>query len=102
MQQRNESVDDYYVPLYETFNNYSGIPEPDKHEEVPQMWESNLRSSLMSGSKPEITAIIKQTCIRWEDEKLERIRQHALHAERLLEERAGKKKEKELQQTYNV
>lgn len=46
----------------------------------------------MSGLKPEIAAIIKQTCIGWEDEKLEKIRQHALHAERLLEERGGKKK----------
>ncbi|KAL1274567.1 hypothetical protein QQF64_027381 [Cirrhinus molitorella] len=52
------------------------------------MWESHLRSSLMSGLKPEITAIIKQTCIGWEDEKLEKIRQHALLAKRLLEEKA--------------
>ncbi len=56
------------------------------------MWESHLRSSFISGLKPEIAAIIKQTCIGWEDEKLEKIRQHALHAERLLEERGGKKK----------
>ncbi len=98
-QKRSESVDDYYVRLYETFNKFSRMPESDERGEVPQMWESHLRSSLMSGLTPEIAAIIKQTCIGWEDEKLEKIRQHALHAERLLEERGGKKKEKELQLT---
>ncbi|KAL1270828.1 hypothetical protein QQF64_029844 [Cirrhinus molitorella] len=63
------------------------------------MWESHLRSSLMSGLKPEIVTMIKQTCIGWEDEKLEKIRQHALHAEKLLEEKGGRKREKELQLT---
>ncbi|KAL0199323.1 hypothetical protein M9458_007863, partial [Cirrhinus mrigala] len=98
-QKKDESVDDYYVRLYDTFNRYSGMPEPDDRGDVPQMWESHLRSSLMSGLRPEIATIIKQTCIGWEDEKLEKIRQYALHAERLLEEKGGRKGGKELQLT---
>ncbi|KAL0185759.1 hypothetical protein M9458_017429, partial [Cirrhinus mrigala] len=79
-QKKDESVDDYYVRLYDTLNRYSEMPEPDDRGDVPQI-------SLMSGLRPEIATIIKQTCIGWEDEKLEKIRQYALHAERLLEEK---------------
>ncbi|KAL0148075.1 hypothetical protein M9458_056615 [Cirrhinus mrigala] len=91
-QKKDESVDDYYVRLYDTFNRYSRMLEPDDRGDVPQI-------SLMSGLRPEIATIIKQTCTRWEDEKLEKIRQYALHAERLLEEKGGRKGGKELQLT---
>ncbi|KAL0147393.1 hypothetical protein M9458_057304 [Cirrhinus mrigala] len=43
-QTREESVQDYYDQLYETFNKHSGLEEPDDRGDQPGTWECHLRS----------------------------------------------------------
>ncbi|KAI2644988.1 Mediator of RNA polymerase II transcription subunit 30 [Labeo rohita] len=39
---REESVEDYYHRLYETFNKHRGLEEPDERGNQPGTWECHL------------------------------------------------------------
>ncbi|XP_058638910.1 uncharacterized protein LOC131544593 [Onychostoma macrolepis] len=81
IQGKDELVMDYYEILYETFKKYSGIAEPANRGDPPNIWESYLNSSFLNGLRPELSAAVKQSCIGWNEARVEIIRKHAVHAE---------------------
>ncbi|KAL0154410.1 hypothetical protein M9458_050303, partial [Cirrhinus mrigala] len=80
-QTREESVQDYYHRLYETFNKHSGLEEPDDRGNQPDTWECHLRSWFLNGLRPEIVQEVKCNYIEWKNGRLTAISAHALHAE---------------------
>ncbi|KAL0152324.1 hypothetical protein M9458_052047 [Cirrhinus mrigala] len=98
-QTREESVQDYYHRLYETFNKHSGLDEPDDRGNQPGTWECHLRSWFLNGLRPEIAQTVKGNYIEWKNGRLAAILAHALHAEEqqaTKKERARAKTDKDL------
>ncbi|KAI2661078.1 hypothetical protein H4Q32_030105 [Labeo rohita] len=99
-QTREESVQDYYHRLYETFNKHSGLDEPDDRGNQPGTWECHLRSWFLNGLRPEIAQAVKGNYIEWKNGRLTAVLAHALHAEEqqaTKKERARAKTDKDLQ-----
>lgn len=59
-------------------------------------WEAHLRDRFINGMRPDISHMVKRTCITWEDGHVETIEKHAIHAEKFRKE---KKKRKSMQIT---
>ncbi len=53
-----------------------------------------MNSSFLNGLRPELSAAVKQSCIGWNEARVEIIRKHAVHAEEQHKEKQKKKKEK--------
>ncbi|KAL0161442.1 hypothetical protein M9458_045167, partial [Cirrhinus mrigala] len=99
-QTREESVQDYYHRLYETFNKHSSLEEPDDRGNQPGTWECHLRSWFLNRMRPEIAQAVKGNYIEWKNGYLTAILAHALHAEEqqtTKKERVRGKTDKELQ-----
>lgn len=80
-QNREESVQDYYNRLYETFNKYSGLPEPDNRGNQPGIWECFLEMYFLDGLRKEIAQAVKSSYTEWGSGRIATVLTHALHAE---------------------
>lgn len=80
-QNGEESVQDYYNRLYETFNMYGGLPEPENRGNQPGTWECFLQMYFLKGLKKEIAQAVKSSYIDWSTGRLATVLAHALHAE---------------------
>ncbi len=90
-----ETVQDYYERLHETFNRYSGLTEPATRGDAASTWESHMTNSFLNGLCPELSAAVKHSCIGWQEERLDAVRRHAVHAQERMMEGQSKKKQKQ-------
>ncbi|XP_057182604.1 uncharacterized protein LOC130549403 [Triplophysa rosa] len=93
MQKKDESVQDYYVHLYDVFKRYSGIHEPTNRGEEAGLWESHLRNCFLNGLRPDIVTSVKSTCINWKNERLYNVCAHAVHAQEKQDDKQERKRE---------
>lgn len=95
-----ESVQDYYVRLHETFKKHSGLDEPSERRPESDTWECHLRTCFLNGLRPEIAQAVKASYIKWRNGRIATVLTHALHAEEQQtskKEKANAKSEKDLQ-----
>ncbi|KAF4095124.1 hypothetical protein G5714_024202 [Onychostoma macrolepis] len=51
-----ETMEDYYERLHETFNRYSGLTEPATRGDEASTWDSHITNSFLNGLRPELCA----------------------------------------------
>ncbi|XP_056238551.1 uncharacterized protein LOC130173364 [Seriola aureovittata] len=98
--QDDESVHNYLTCLTEVHNTNSGLTPPaNPNDNVVTAWQDHLRNGFLNERKPEISSMVKCTCITWDSGKFNLIRAHTVHAEKFFKEgqkRKGEKREKDL------
>ncbi|KAM8741686.1 uncharacterized protein AB9X84_018994 [Acanthopagrus schlegelii] len=92
-QRDDELLADYLVRLTAVHTTHSGLAKPRVmggiHEVTP--WEAQLRDHFMNGMKPEISRMVREQCVNWDNANLETVEERANHAEKFLNDEKNRK-----------
>ncbi|XP_038554327.1 uncharacterized protein LOC119887767 [Micropterus salmoides] len=92
----------FLARLTEVFDLYSGLKRGQMGVTPMLPYEVYLKEYFLGRIKLDIAAEVKRSCISWKTESLQRILEHAIHAEDQLEAREQRKKIRQQKKLENA